>query len=99
MNTQYAVAKNPGCFSHEQAASIPLVALTAYACLDWLPPPGISQRKVVIRGASGGTGLFLVQCKLHHLRIIGTNHFLFDALENWHHLQNASTYLPLTSKQ
>lgn len=55
------VAKKPDCFSHEAAASIPLVALTAYACLDWLPPPGTSQRKVVVRGASGGTGSWIVQ--------------------------------------
>jgi NADPH:quinone reductase-like Zn-dependent oxidoreductase len=55
------IAKKPGCFSHEQAASIPLVALTAFACLDWLPPPATSQRKVIIRGASGGTGSWLIQ--------------------------------------
>ncbi|PMD20889.1 GroES-like protein [Hyaloscypha hepaticicola] len=55
------VAKKPGCFTHEEAASIPLVALTAYACLEWLPPPGEIRRKVVIRGASGGTGTWLVQ--------------------------------------
>lgn len=51
--------------THAQAASIPLVALTAYACLSWLPPSGVSasqrQRKVIIRGASGGTGTWLVQ--------------------------------------
>jgi NADPH:quinone reductase-like Zn-dependent oxidoreductase len=56
------VVKKPNCFSHEAAASIPLVALTAYACLDWLPPPsGTSQRRAVIQGASGGTGSWLVQ--------------------------------------
>jgi NADPH:quinone reductase-like Zn-dependent oxidoreductase len=57
------VAKKPNCFSHEAAAAIPLVALTAYACLDWLPPAGTAQRKVVVRGASGGTGSWLVQCQ------------------------------------
>ncbi|KUJ24550.1 quinone oxidoreductase [Mollisia scopiformis] len=55
------IAKKPNCFTHEQAASIPLVALTAYACLDWLPPQTGSQRRVIIRGASGGTGMWLVQ--------------------------------------
>ncbi|KAN0093758.1 GroES-like protein [Hyaloscypha variabilis] len=55
------VAKKPGCLTHEEAASIPLVALTAYACLEWLPPASSFQRKVVIRGASGGTGTWLVQ--------------------------------------
>jgi hypothetical protein len=40
-----------------------LVALTAYSCLDWLPPPGASERRVVVRGASGGTGSWIVQCE------------------------------------
>jgi NADPH:quinone reductase-like Zn-dependent oxidoreductase len=57
------MAKKPNFLTHEQAASIPLVALTAYACLEWLPPPTGSQRKVIVRGASGGTGMWLVQCK------------------------------------
>ena len=59
------IAKKPGCFTHEQAASIPLVALTAFACLDWLPPSTTSQRKIIIRGASGGTGSWLIQCEVH----------------------------------
>jgi len=59
--TSDPIAKNPGCFTHEQAASIPLVVLTAFACLDWLPPPTTAQRRVIIRGASGGTGSWLIQ--------------------------------------
>ncbi|KAG0651342.1 Reticulon-4-interacting [Hyphodiscus hymeniophilus] len=55
------VAKKPGCLTHQQAASIPLVALTAFACLAWLPPPATAQRRVIIIGASGGTGSWLVQ--------------------------------------
>ncbi|KAK6583412.1 hypothetical protein PZA11_004488 [Diplocarpon coronariae] len=55
------VAKKPTSLTHEQAASIPLVGLTAYACLEWLPVPSDTQRKVVIRGASGGTGSWLIQ--------------------------------------
>lgn len=55
------VAKKPTALTHEQAASIPLVALTAYACLEWLPSPSTARRRVVIRGASGGTGSWLVQ--------------------------------------
>ncbi|TEY79489.1 hypothetical protein BOTCAL_0044g00220 [Botryotinia calthae] len=31
------VVKKPNCLSHEAAASIPLVALTMFAALDWLP--------------------------------------------------------------
>jgi NADPH:quinone reductase-like Zn-dependent oxidoreductase len=42
---------------------VPLVTLTAFACLDRLPPlaPGGAQRKVVVAGASGGTGMWCVQ--------------------------------------
>lgn len=47
--------------THEEAASIPLVALTGYACLEWLSPASNTQRRVAIRGASGGTGTWLVQ--------------------------------------
>jgi NADPH:quinone reductase-like Zn-dependent oxidoreductase len=58
------VVKKPDSLSHEAAASIPLVALTAFSCLDWLPQNGgTSQRKVIVRGASGGTGSWVVQCK------------------------------------
>ncbi|KAH7403297.1 hypothetical protein BKA64DRAFT_445819 [Cadophora sp. MPI-SDFR-AT-0126] len=55
------VAKKPSALTHEQAAAIPLVALTAYACLEWLPTHTSSERRVIIRGASGGTGSWLVQ--------------------------------------
>lgn len=57
------IARKPDVLTHEQAASIPLVVLTAYACLDWLPPQTDRQRKVIVRGASGGTGMWVVQCK------------------------------------
>ncbi|ESZ91328.1 hypothetical protein SBOR_8269 [Sclerotinia borealis F-4128] len=56
------VVKKPNCLSHEAAASIPLVTLTMFAALDWLPASkGDSQRKVIVRGASGGCGLWAVQ--------------------------------------
>ncbi|CAG8958386.1 hypothetical protein HYFRA_00011063 [Hymenoscyphus fraxineus] len=58
------VAKKPTSLTHEQASSIPLVAMTAFSCLEWLPqllPSSTSSRKVAIRGASGGTGMWLVQ--------------------------------------
>jgi hypothetical protein len=63
------VTKKPNCFSHETAASIPLCALTAYACLDWLPPVRVAPRRIVIRGASGGTGSWLVQSKYSILHV------------------------------
>ncbi|EKD18115.1 uncharacterized protein L3040_007705 [Drepanopeziza brunnea f. sp. 'multigermtubi'] len=55
------IARKPAALTHEEAASIPLVALTAYACLEWLPTPSPTQRRIVVRGASGGTGSWLVQ--------------------------------------
>ncbi|RAL58189.1 hypothetical protein DID88_002324 [Monilinia fructigena] len=56
------VVKKPNCLSHETAASIPLVTLTMFAALDWLPGSnGDSQRKVIVRGASGGCGSWAVQ--------------------------------------
>jgi len=43
---------------------MPLVALTAFACLDWLPSQnGSQQRRVVVRGGSGGTGSIIIQCQ------------------------------------
>ena len=65
--TSDPIAKKPECFSHEQAASIPLVALTAFACLDWLPLAGTIQRRVIVRGASGGCGSWVVQRELQFL--------------------------------
>ena len=59
------MAKKPSCLTHEAAAALPLVTLTAFACLDWLPPQvGSQRRSVVVRGASGGTGSFIIQCQL-----------------------------------
>ncbi|KAH8679963.1 hypothetical protein BGZ60DRAFT_503609 [Tricladium varicosporioides] len=55
------IARKPDVLTHEQAASIPLVVLTAYACLGWLPPQTDRQRRVIVRGASGGTGMWVVQ--------------------------------------
>lgn len=58
------MVKKPNCLSHEAAASIPLVALTMFAALDWLPASKEDvQRKVVVQGASGGCGSWAVQCK------------------------------------
>ena len=59
------IAKKPRSLSHAEAAAIPLVALTAFACLDWLPDPSSSpnedRRYVVVSGASGGVGSWCVQ--------------------------------------
>jgi NADPH:quinone reductase-like Zn-dependent oxidoreductase len=59
------VAKISKAWSFEEAAAVPLVVLTAFACLDWLPAesksPNGSERRVVISGASGGVGMWAVQ--------------------------------------
>ncbi|USP73362.1 hypothetical protein yc1106_00636 [Curvularia clavata] len=59
------IAKKPRSLSHPEAAAIPLVALTAFACLDWLPEPSKSPNQdrphVIVSGASGGVGIWCVQ--------------------------------------
>ena len=63
--TAAPIAKKPRSLSHPEAAAIPLVALTAFACLDWLPEPSKSpnqdRRHVIVSGASGGVGIWCVQ--------------------------------------
>ncbi|KNG52708.1 alcohol dehydrogenase [Stemphylium lycopersici] len=76
------VAKKPSSLPHTTAAAIPLVALTAYACLDWLPPAHLSpncnsdtatdnRRHIIIAGASGGVGTYCLQLarRLHNCHI------------------------------
>lgn len=71
------VAKMPRSWGFEEAAAVPLVALTAFACLDWLPSvgkgPNIEQRRVVVAGASGGVGIWCVQLakKLYGCHVTG----------------------------
>ncbi|KAF1946400.1 NAD(P)-binding protein [Clathrospora elynae] len=70
------VAKKPSTLSHHEAAAIPLVVLTAFACLDWLPSENQSPnstRRVIVSGASGGVGMWCVQLakKLYHCHVIG----------------------------
>lgn len=70
------IAKKPKTLSYEEAAAVPLVVLTAFACLDWLPTESNSpneKRRVVISGASGGVGIWCVQLakKLYGCHVIG----------------------------
>jgi NADPH:quinone reductase-like Zn-dependent oxidoreductase len=70
------IAKKPTSLSHQEAAAIPLVVLTAFACLDWLPGESQSpneKRRVVVSGASGGVGIWCVQLakKLYGCHVIG----------------------------
>ncbi|KAH5629037.1 hypothetical protein HBI23_226250 [Parastagonospora nodorum] len=70
------IAKKPKSLSHQEAAAIPLVVLTAFACLDWLPTESQSpneKRRVVVSGASGGVGIWCVQLakKLYDCHVIG----------------------------
>jgi NADPH:quinone reductase-like Zn-dependent oxidoreductase len=77
------IARMPGRWSYEQgwsyeqAAAVPLVALTALACLDWLPlhadGGGEGRRRVIVSGASGGVGTWCVQLakKLYNCHVTG----------------------------
>lgn len=71
------IAKMPHSWNFEEAASVPLVALTAFACLDWLPEvskgPNGANRRVVVAGASGGVGIWCVQLakKLYGCHVTG----------------------------
>jgi NADPH:quinone reductase-like Zn-dependent oxidoreductase len=70
------IARKPASISHQEAAAIPLVVLTAFAILDWLPAESQSpnqRRRVVVSGASGGVGIWVVQLakKLYDCHVIG----------------------------
>jgi NADPH:quinone reductase-like Zn-dependent oxidoreductase len=71
------IAKKAKNWTHEEAAAVPLVVLTAFACLDWLPEPRKSpngrQRRVIVSGASGGVGIWCVQLakKLYDCHVTG----------------------------
>lgn len=65
------VARKPPNLSHEEAASIPLVGLTAWACLM----PRLAERpgqRVFIQAGSGGVGTFAIQLARHHGAWIAT---------------------------
>ncbi|EMD96916.1 hypothetical protein COCC4DRAFT_90740, partial [Bipolaris maydis ATCC 48331] len=58
------LTKKPPSLPHTSAAAIPLVALTAFACLAWLPAsPGSAKHpyRIIVSGASGGVGTLCVQ--------------------------------------
>ncbi|KAF2660708.1 NAD(P)-binding protein [Lophiostoma macrostomum CBS 122681] len=69
------IARKPSCWTHAEAAAVPLVVLTAFACLDWLPTEDVEsgERRVVVSGASGGVGIWCVQLakKLYNCHVTG----------------------------
>lgn len=66
-----AAARKPQNLSHEEAAAIPLAALTAYQGFQWHAPLK-SGAEVLITGASGGVGSFAVQiAKIFQARVTG----------------------------
>lgn len=70
------IAHRPKSLDFQQTASIPLVVLTAFACLDWLPEKGKSpneKSRVIVSGASGGVGIWCVQLakQLYDCHVVG----------------------------
>jgi len=69
------ISKIPTGWSYNQAAAVPLVALTAFACLDWLPSATAKdcKRRVIVSGASGGVGTWCAQLakKLYNCHVTG----------------------------
>lgn len=66
-----AAARKPQNLSHEEAAAIPLAALTAYQGFKWHAPLK-SGAEVLVTGASGGVGSFAVQiAKIFQARVTG----------------------------
>ena len=73
IQSREVLAKKPSNLSHYQSAAIPLVVLTAFACLDWLPAESAGPRRIIVSGASGGVGGWCVQLakKLYNCHVIG----------------------------
>lgn len=70
------IAKKPTSLTHQEAAAVPLVVLTAFSMLDWLPAASQSpneKRRVVVAGASGGVGIWVVQLakQMYDCHVIG----------------------------
>ncbi|KAF2641329.1 GroES-like protein [Massarina eburnea CBS 473.64] len=69
------IARKPKVWSWQEAAAVPLVVLTAFACLDWLPKMREKEKesRVVVSGASGGTGMWCVQLakELYNCHVTG----------------------------
>lgn len=60
----YCLTKKPENLTHNQAASIPFVALTAYSALNTfgrLSSKNCSNKHVLVLGGSGGVGSFAIQ--------------------------------------
>lgn len=57
-----AVAKKPANLSHEEAAGVPLVALTAWGALNGRVKNGSS---ILVQAGAGGVGVFAIQLAKH----------------------------------
>lgn len=72
----YCLTKKPNNLNHNEAASIPFVALTAYSALctfGQLSKNNCSSKQVLVLGGSGGVGSFAIQLlKLWGANVVAT---------------------------
>lgn len=72
-----AIAKKPAAWSHEQAAAVPLVWLTAKTCIEDVTPfveSSTSAKRVVVLGGSSATGTYsIIIAKRRGWRVLATS--------------------------
>lgn len=72
----YCLTRKPENLTHEQAASVPFVALTAYSALSTigqLSRDNCNRKQVLVIGGSGGVGSFAIQLlKLWNASVVAT---------------------------
>jgi NADPH:quinone reductase-like Zn-dependent oxidoreductase len=97
----YCVTKKPENLTHQEAASIPFVALTAYSalcCFGGLTERNCTGKSALVLGGSGGVGTFAIQLlKLWGANVIATcSEDKIDYLENTLFVDRAVDYNDLS---
>lgn len=83
----YCITKKPENLSHQEAASVPFVALTAYSainCFGGLSERNCENKSVLVLGGSGGVGTFAIQL----LKLWGANVMATCSEEKLDYLEN-----------